>query len=75
MKKHYKLNVGKLTRSVLILMIVVLVAILYSDFVKFPETYITTWKYQLQNDIHSGQEGAIEYYENTYVANGRNLFK
>lgn len=74
MKKHYKLNMGKLARNILILMFVVLSVTLYCDFVKYPETYITTWKYQLQNDIHSGQEGAIEYYTKVYLANEKNLF-
>ena len=45
------------------------------DFVKYPECYITTWKYQLKNDIAKGDEMAIEYYETTYIANGRELFK
>lgn len=45
------------------------------DFLKFPETYITTWKYQLQEDIKSGDAAAIEYYQEHYINKGRDLFK
>ena len=44
------------------------------DIVRFPECYSTTAKYQLENDIKRGNKMAIEYYQNTYVANGRELF-
>ncbi len=41
---------------------------------KYPEKYITTWKYQLQNDIKQGNQVAIDYYNNTYIANGVELY-
>ena len=44
------------------------------DFIRFPECYLTTWRYQLKNDILSGNQEMIDYYNNTYVANGRILF-
>ena len=44
------------------------------DFFRFPECYLTTWRYQLKNDILSGNQEMIDYYNNTYVANGRILF-
>lgn len=44
------------------------------DFVRFPECYLTTWRYQLKNEILSGDQDMIDYYNNTYVANGRILF-
>ena len=44
------------------------------DFIRFPECYISTWKYQLQCDLEAGEENAIEYYNNTYIANGKELF-
>ena len=44
------------------------------DFIRYPECYISTWKYQLQCDLEAGEEIAIEYYNNTYIANGRELF-
>ena len=44
------------------------------DFIRFPDCYLTTWRYQLKNDILSGNQEMIDYYNNTYVANGRILF-
>ncbi len=44
------------------------------DFLRFPECYITTWKYQMENEIKSGNQEMIDYYNNTYVANDRILF-
>lgn len=44
------------------------------DVIRFPECYISTWRYQLQNDLQSGDEEANNYYHNTYIANGRELF-
>lgn len=44
------------------------------DVVRFPDCYITTWKYQLHNEILRGEPEAIEYYQKTYVDKGRVLF-
>lgn len=62
-------------KKILKILAVVAVICMTIDFVRFPECYITTEKYQLQNAIKSGDEIAIEYYNNNYVANGRELFK
>ena len=45
------------------------------DFFRFHECYLTCFKYQLRCDIEAGDEKAIEYYNKTYIANGRELFK
>ena len=45
------------------------------DIIRFPESYITTWKYQLEQKVKSGDADAIEYYNDTYTANGRELFE
>lgn len=45
------------------------------NFIKYPEIYITTWRYQLQNDLKSGDEAAIEYYQRVYINSGKELFK
>lgn len=44
------------------------------DFCRFTECYLPTWKYQLKNDIIRGNEKAIEFYEEKYVQNNRDLF-
>lgn len=44
------------------------------SFFKYPEQYMTTWKYQLKNDLAKGNQEALEYYNDRYVANGKLLF-
>lgn len=44
------------------------------SFFKYPEQYMTTWKYQLEKDLRNGDEKAIEYYNSRYVSNGKYLF-
>ena len=45
-----------------------------ANFFKYPEQYMTTWKYQLKNDLAEGNQEALEYYNDRYVANGKLLF-
>lgn len=60
----------------LICFIVIMVnLILCIDFIRFPECYLTTWKYQLKNEMAAGNQDMIDYYNNVYVKNNRNLFK
>lgn len=48
--------------------------ILCIDFIRFPECYLTTWKYQLKNEIAVGNQEMIDYYNRVYVENNRSLF-
>ena len=59
----------------ILLVITLILTLLTIDFFRFPECYLTTWKYQLKNDIKRGNEKAIEYYTERYVANNRILFE
>ena len=70
-KKHKR---EKFISSTLALVIFIVNISLMIDFIRFPECYLTTWRYQLKNDILSGNQEMIDYYNNTYVANGRILF-
>lgn len=54
--------------------VLTLLMLLIIDFVRFPECYISTWKYQLENEIKAGDPVAKEYYLDNYVKNGRELF-
>lgn len=47
---------------------------LYIDFLRFPECYLTTWKYQLKNEILAGDQEAITYYQTHYTKYNRSLF-
>ena len=63
----------RFNRMIALILIILSIYAVY-DFVKYPEVYLTTWKYQLQQDIKNGDAEAIEYYTTTYVANGKVLF-
>ena len=65
----------KLIKVISMLISITLLITILFDFACFPESYLPTWKYQLQQDIQSGKAEAIEYYQETYLANGRELFK
>lgn len=58
--------------AITLFMLFILLAI---DFIRFPECYLPTWKYHLECDIKAGDEEAIKYYEEIYIANGRELFE
>lgn len=40
------------------------------DFMRYPDKYITTWKYQLQNEINADNAKSIEYYQTNYINKG-----
>ena len=60
--------------SILALVIFIIGISIGIDFIRFPECYLSTWRYQMKNEILSGDQEMIDYYNNTYVANGRILF-
>ena len=73
-RKSRKINLNRLCTSLLVLTLTIFCISLYVDFVRFPDKYITTWKYQLKNEIASGDEKAIEYYNKYYVSKGVYLY-
>ena len=72
--KRYRIDKKRLGFVALLLLVLVVTGFAV-DVVRFPECYMPTFRYQLKNDIARGNEQAIEYYENTYIANGRVLFE
>ena len=64
-----------LFKTVIVLLVSVPLLNLYVDLCKYPEKYFTTWKYQLYNEIKSGNQESIDYYNRVYVANGIDLFE
>ena len=72
--KAVKMDLKRLVRAIVLFILLAALCKITVDFIRFPECYITTWKYQLQNDLEAGDERAIEYYRNVYVNNGRELF-
>lgn len=72
--KIYKINKGKFAAFVLTVYIAVFVVNVVVSLAKYPEEYITPWRYQMESDLAEGNEEALEYYNKTYVANGKQLF-
>ena len=66
-QKIRKINLNRFFTSLLILTLIIACMGLYVDFVRFPDKYITTWKYQLKNEIASGDQKAIDYYNRGYA--------
>lgn len=60
--------------KILKFLIITALLLLLIDFIKYPECYLTAWRYQLENDIKSGKPEAIEMYQRNYVDKGRILF-
>ena len=73
--KRSRVNKKRLSFVVLLFVAVLFITGFAVDVVRFPESYFSTWRYQLQCDIAEGDKVAVEYYETTYIANNRELFK
>ena len=65
----------KTIKKILIFAVFFCVLLLIVDFVRFPECYLISWRYQLQQDIANDNQKAINYYNNNYIANNKILFK
>lgn len=73
-RKSRKINLNRLFTSLLVLSLIITCISLYVDFVRFPDKYMTTWKYQLKNEIASGDQKAIDYYKTHYTDKGVYLY-
>lgn len=62
-------------KKILTALILIALIVLSIDFYRFPEKYITTWKYQLEYKIKQGDQEAINYYKRVYIQNNENLFE
>lgn len=74
MQRYRLVDKKKFAGFVLSVAVVAAMVYISVDFIRFPECYISTWRYQLQNEIEQGNEKMVDYYEKTYIANGRELF-
>ena len=59
----------------IILFAIVAAVIVSVDFVRFPECYVKSWRDSLKNEINAGNEKYIEFYNEHYIEQGRELFK
>lgn len=65
---------NKKIKAVFIICGLIGIMFLCTNFIMFPETYLTTYKYQLENKIKQGDATAIDYYLHRYLNNGKTLF-
>lgn len=62
------------TGKALKMIITTVIVLVLINALRFPEKYITTWEYQLKNEIEAGNKQSIEYYEKNYIAHGKSLY-
>lgn len=72
--KSRKINLNRLFTSLLILTLIITFTACITDFCRFPDKYITTWKYQLKNEIANGDQKSIDYYNKYYTSKGVYLY-
>lgn len=75
MSKRRKIRYDRVFATLIIGIFLVSLLGLFFDFAKYPEQYLTTWKYQLENDVKNGDTRSIEYYTPNYLDNGKKLFE
>lgn len=75
MSKRRKIRWGRVIATLIIGMLSVSLLGLFLNFAKYPEEYLYTWKYQLENEVKNGEEEAIEYYTSNYLDNDKKLFE
>ena len=73
-KSKIRINKGRLILTLAVLSVIVVMANVLVSFAKYSEQYLPTWKYQLENDLAKGNQEAVQYYNDTYIANGKQLF-
>lgn len=49
------------------LILVTTMAWMSIELIKYPEKYLTTWRYQLHQKVNAGDQEAIDYYQHTYL--------
>lgn len=59
---------------IIMILLSLILLVFFFNFIMYPEIYLTTWRYQLHNDLKAGDVQAQEYYQNTYLKKGKVLF-
>lgn len=75
--KHKKIvvNLKQFILATSCLIISIILAFIFINFCRYPEIYLSTWRYQLKNDIYAKNKNSIKLYENVYVKHNKDLFK
>lgn len=69
-----RIDKGKFIGRLASLCVILFALNICCNFIRYPEECLTSWKYQLENDLAKGNQEAIQYYNKTYIANGKQLF-
>ena len=70
-----KIRYDRVMAAIAIAIAIASLLYLYFDFMKYPEQYLTTWKYHLENNVKNGDTRAVEYYISNYIENDKKLFE
>lgn len=73
-KTKYTINKGKFISSIAKISLIVIGMYYLISNIMYPEMYSTTLRKNLKYDLVKGNQMAIEYYNDRYVANGKYLF-
>lgn len=63
-KKKFIKSMSTLIFSIVL---IILFAIMTIELINYPEKYLTTWRYQLYQEVNAGDQEAINYYKTTYL--------
>ena len=72
--KIRKKAIAKCFQALISIIFMAVITFFTIDLIRFPECYISTWKYQLKNDIAAGVPEAMQYYQMNYINKGRTLY-
>ncbi len=63
-KKKFIKAISTIVITIIFTVIMIFMSI---ELIQYPEKYLTTWRYQLQQKVNSGDQEAIDYYQETYL--------
>lgn len=59
--------IKSMSTLILSIALTILLAVMTIEFINYPEKYLTTWRYQLHQEVNAGDQEAINYYKTTYL--------
>lgn len=71
-KKKFIRSITTLLVSIALIILLVIMAV---QLINYPEKYLSTWRYQLYQEIQAGDQEAIEYYQKNYLDKGIELWE
>ena len=59
--------IKSMSTLILSIVLIILFSIMTIELINYPEKYLTTWRYQLHQEVNAGDQEAINYYKTTYL--------